>query len=61
IKSAWCGFQDVNIFDSAPVIGEHPLYKNLYMMCGFSGRGAMHALATGRAFSERLYDGAYVL
>ncbi|KAK6049561.1 FAD dependent oxidoreductase [Cooperia oncophora] len=38
IKSAWCGFQDVNTFDSAPVIGEHPLYQNLYMMCGFGGR-----------------------
>ncbi|KAK5982804.1 FAD-dependent oxidoreductase domain-containing protein 1 [Trichostrongylus colubriformis] len=60
IKSAWCGFQDVNTFDSAPVIGEHPLYKNLYMLCGFGGRGAMHSLAAGRAFAERTYDGAYV-
>ncbi|VDK59942.1 unnamed protein product [Cylicostephanus goldi] len=38
IKSAWCGLQDVNTFDSAPVIGEHPLYQNLFMMCGFGGR-----------------------
>lgn len=60
IKSAWCGYQDVNTFDSAPVIGEHPLYQNLYMMCGFGSRGAMHSLAAGRAFAERLYDGAYV-
>ncbi|XGW16336.1 hypothetical protein V3C99_001641 [Haemonchus contortus] len=60
IKSAWCGFQDVNVFDSAPVIGEHPIYQNLYMMCGFGGRSAMHSLAAGRAFAERLYDGAYV-
>ncbi|EYC08785.1 hypothetical protein Y032_0064g3527 [Ancylostoma ceylanicum] len=60
IKSAWCGFQDVNTFDSAPVIGEHPLYQNLFMMCGFGGRGAMHSLAAGRAFAERLYEGAYV-
>ncbi|KAL6724782.1 hypothetical protein Aduo_019639 [Ancylostoma duodenale] len=60
IKSAWCGLQDVNTFDSAPVIGEHPLYQNLFMMCGFGGRGAMHSLAAGRAFAERLYEGAYV-
>ncbi|VDM77902.1 unnamed protein product [Strongylus vulgaris] len=60
IKSAWCGLQDVNTFDSAPVIGEHPLYQNLFMMCGFGGRGAMHSLAAGRAFAERLFEGAYV-
>ncbi|VDL72776.1 unnamed protein product [Nippostrongylus brasiliensis] len=60
IKSAWCGYQDVNTFDDAPVIGEHPLYQNLYMMCGFADRSAMHSLAAGRAFAERLYDGAYV-
>ncbi|ETN85165.1 hypothetical protein RB195_021643 [Necator americanus] len=60
IKSAWCGLQDVNTFDSAPVIGEHPLYQNLFMICGFGGRGAMHSLAAGRAFAERLFEGAYV-
>ncbi|CAJ0607283.1 unnamed protein product [Cylicocyclus nassatus] len=37
IKSAWCGLQDVNTFDSAPVIGELPFYQNLFMMCRFSG------------------------
>ncbi|KAE9419395.1 hypothetical protein Angca_003329, partial [Angiostrongylus cantonensis] len=60
IKSAWCGFQDVNTFDSAPVIGEHPLYQNLHMLCGFGDRSAMHSLAAGRAFAERLFEGAYV-
>ncbi|KJH42878.1 FAD dependent oxidoreductase [Dictyocaulus viviparus] len=60
IKSAWCGYQDVNTFDSAPVIGEHLLYQNLHMLCGFGDRGAMHSLAAGRAFAERIFDGAYI-
>lgn len=38
VKSAWSGYQDINTFDDAPVIGEHPLYTNLHMMCGFGER-----------------------
>ncbi|CAB3405883.1 unnamed protein product [Caenorhabditis bovis] len=60
VKSAWSGYQDVNTFDDAPVIGEHPLYSNLHMMCGFGGRGVMHSLAAGRAYAERIFDGAYI-
>lgn len=30
--------EDVNTFDSAPVIGEHPLYTNIHTMAGFGER-----------------------
>lgn len=60
IKSAWSHYEGVNVFDEAPIIGEHPLYGNLFMMCGFGNRDVMHSLAAGRAFAERVFDGAYV-
>ncbi|CAI4229323.1 unnamed protein product [Auanema sp. JU1783] len=60
IKSAFSSVESLNTFDSAPIIGEHPLYNNLYMMCGFGSRNVMHSLAAGRAFAERVFDGAYV-
>lgn len=60
IKNAWAGYQDVNVFDNSPVIGEHLLYKNLHFVCGFGNRGMQHALAVGRSLAEKLYQGAYV-
>ncbi|CAD6190208.1 unnamed protein product [Caenorhabditis auriculariae] len=60
VKSAWTGKVDVNTFDGAPVIGEHPLYPNLHMMCGFGERGAMHSLAAGRSYAEKIFEGAYI-
>ncbi|EFO93823.1 hypothetical protein CRE_12628 [Caenorhabditis remanei] len=60
VKSAWSGYQDINTFDDAPVIGEHPLYTNLHMMCGFGERGVMHSMAAARAYAERIFDGAYI-
>ncbi|GMR33894.1 hypothetical protein PMAYCL1PPCAC_04089 [Pristionchus mayeri] len=59
IKSAYTVLEDVNTFDSVPVIGEHPLYTNIHTMAGFGERSAMHSVAAARAYAERLYDGAY--
>ncbi|KHN87226.1 FAD-dependent oxidoreductase domain-containing protein 1 [Toxocara canis] len=59
IKNAWAGYEDVNTFDNSPIIGEHLLYTNMHIMCGFGNRGVQHALAAGRGFSERIFDGAY--
>lgn len=60
MKNAWAGYQDVNVFDNSPIIGEHLIYRNLHFVCGFGGRGMQHALAVGRSYAERLYEGAYV-
>lgn len=49
----------MNIFDNSPVIGEHLLYKNFHMICGFGNRGLQHSLAAGRGFAEKILHGAY--
>uniref|UniRef100_A0A0K0FYA2 FAD-dependent oxidoreductase domain-containing protein 1 n=1 Tax=Strongyloides venezuelensis TaxID=75913 RepID=A0A0K0FYA2_STRVS len=60
IVNAWARYEDVNIFDDAPVIGEHLLYKNLFMMCGYGSYGIQFKLSAAKAFAERAFDGAYV-
>uniref|UniRef100_A0A0N4Z5L0 FAD-dependent oxidoreductase domain-containing protein 1 n=1 Tax=Parastrongyloides trichosuri TaxID=131310 RepID=A0A0N4Z5L0_PARTI len=59
IVNGWARYEDVNIFDDAPIIGEHLLYKNLFMMCGYGRYGMQFKLSAAKAFSERAYDGAY--
>lgn len=58
--NAWARYEDVNIFDDAPIIGEHLLYKNLFMMCGYGRYGIQFKLSAARAFAEKIFDGAYV-
>ncbi|CAJ0575364.1 unnamed protein product, partial [Mesorhabditis spiculigera] len=60
VKSAWARYESVNTFDGTPIIGEHPQHKNVYTIGGLGHRDAQHALAVGRAFAERMFEGAYV-
>lgn len=59
IKNAWAGYEDVNLFDNSPVIGEHLLFKNYLIACGFGNRGMQHSLAVGRGICEKVYEHAY--
>ncbi|KAK0404837.1 hypothetical protein QR680_017657 [Steinernema hermaphroditum] len=59
IVNAWAGYEDVNTFDDSPVIGEHLLYNNFHTMSGFGNFGIQHSISVGRAFAERIFDGAY--
>ncbi|PAV82677.1 hypothetical protein WR25_23484 isoform A [Diploscapter pachys] len=60
IKSAYAGYEDFNTFDTAPIIGPHPTYTNVHMMCGFGSRSAMHSIAAARGYAEKILDGAYI-
>ncbi|VDD87417.1 unnamed protein product [Enterobius vermicularis] len=60
IKNAWARYEDVNLYDNAPVIGDHLLYKNYLIACGFGERGIQHSLAAARGISEKVYEGAFL-
>jgi FAD-dependent oxidoreductase domain-containing protein 1 len=59
LRNAWAGFYEMNLFDQNAIIGAHPLIKNLYFSCGYSGHGVMHAPAAGQGLAELLLHGAY--
>lgn len=50
---------DFNYMDGTPVIGQHPINKNIHMATGFNGRGSMFAPAVGRAITELVLDDGY--
>ena len=55
----WAGHYELNTFDQNAIIGEHPDVVGLYLACGFSGHGVMHAPAVGRGLAEVLSTGSY--
>jgi glycine/D-amino acid oxidase-like deaminating enzyme len=59
VVNAWAAPEDVNIFDDAPILGEHLQYQSFYTMAGFSNYGAQLSLAAGKLYSERALDHAY--
>jgi FAD-dependent oxidoreductase domain-containing protein 1 len=59
LKNAWAGAYEINTFDQNAVIGAHPILRNLFFSCGYSGHGVMHAPAAGRGLAELLLYGAY--
>lgn len=59
IINAWAAPEDVNVFDDAPILGEHLQYQTFYTMAGFSNYGAQMSLAAAKLYSERAYDYAY--
>ena len=60
LKATWTGLYDQNRFDGNMIIGNWPgRVDNLFVACGFSGHGFMHALGIGRALSELILHGEY--
>jgi sarcosine oxidase len=55
----WTGHVEINTFDANPVLGLHPERPNLYFVVGFSGHGAQHVPAGGRAIAELILYGEY--
>uniref|UniRef100_A0A158R5J2 FAD-dependent oxidoreductase domain-containing protein 1 n=1 Tax=Syphacia muris TaxID=451379 RepID=A0A158R5J2_9BILA len=60
IKNAWARYEDVNLYDNAPVIGEHLLHKNYLIACGFGERGIQHSIAAARGICEKIYEYAFI-
>ena len=48
VKSAWAGNYDYNHWDENGIIGQHPVMRNLFMACGFSGHGIQQVKRQGR-------------
>lgn len=60
MRSTTAGLYDQNRLDGNMIIGNHPGHlDNLYLACGFSGHGLMHAPAVGRALTELILYGEY--
>jgi len=55
IKTGWAGLYEVTP-DHHPIIGELPGAPGVYLACGFSGHGVMHAPAAGQLVAELLVD-----
>lgn len=55
----WVGLIEWNSFDANPVLGAHPDCANFLFAAGFSGHGAQHIPAAGRAIAELIVHGRY--
>lgn len=56
LERSWIGHYARNHFDFNAIIGRWR-QGNVYMACGFSGHGIMHAPATALALSEQILSG----
>lgn len=60
LRASTAGLYDQNRLDGNMIIGNRPgRLDNLYLACGFSGHGLMHAPAVGRALAELVLHGEY--
>jgi sarcosine oxidase len=59
LTRAWVGHLEINTLDGNPVIGPHPDLPNFLFLNGFSGHGAQHAPAAGRALAELILEGGF--
>ncbi|MDH3741210.1 MAG: FAD-binding oxidoreductase, partial [Hyphomicrobiales bacterium] len=60
LQRTWTGHYARNTLDLNAIIGRWDGgCDNVYMACGYSGHGIMHAPASGLALSELILDGAY--
>ncbi|HEX2057423.1 MAG TPA: FAD-binding oxidoreductase [Actinomycetota bacterium] len=56
---AWAGHYEMNTFDQNAIVGPHPDVEGLWLACGFSGHGVMHAPAAARGIAELMARGSY--
>ena len=56
---AWVGHMEWSRLDANPIVGPHPEIDNFMFVAGFSGHGAQHIPAAGRAIAELVLDGGY--
>ncbi|HUO11959.1 MAG TPA: FAD-binding oxidoreductase [Caulobacteraceae bacterium] len=59
LTRTWVGHIELNTFDANPVLGPHPERPNFHFVVGFSGHGAQHVPAAGRAIAESILFGGY--
>ncbi len=60
LKRSWIGHYARNTLDLTAIVGRwEGGCENVYMACGYSGHGIMHAPASGLALAELILDGAY--
>jgi glycine/D-amino acid oxidase-like deaminating enzyme len=58
LERSWIGHYSRNTLDLNAIIGQWR-DGNVYMACGYSGHGIMHAPATGLALAELILKGQY--
>ncbi|MFL6075960.1 MAG: NAD(P)/FAD-dependent oxidoreductase [Mycobacteriales bacterium] len=59
-RASSVGWYDLNRLDGNAIVGNWPGHvDNLYLACGFSGHGLMHAPGIGRALAELVVHGRY--
>ena len=60
LKRSWVGHYARNTLDLTAIVGRwEGGCENVYMACGYSGHGIMHAPASGLALAELILDGGY--
>ncbi|XP_015788099.1 FAD-dependent oxidoreductase domain-containing protein 1 [Tetranychus urticae] len=59
VLSAWAGYYDFNELDENAIMGQDPVWSNLYWLTGFSGHGIQMGPAAGKCISELILNGKY--
>ncbi len=60
MRRSWVGHYAHNTHDLTAIIGRwEGGLENVYMACGYSGHGIMHAPASGLALAELILEGGY--
>lgn len=60
LRRSWVGHYARNRFDLTAIVGRwEGGLENVYMACGYSGHGIMHAPASGLALAELILEGGY--
>ncbi len=60
LQRSWVGHYARNSFDLNVILGPwQGGAENVFMACGYSGHGIMHAPASGRAIAELILEGGY--
>lgn len=59
LVGSWAGHYELNTFDQNAFVGPHHEATNLFLNCGFSGHGVMHAPGAARGLAELLSGGRF--